>query len=99
MNSNSKESTDKAFKCFNAEIRTPAGAEDGRPHIIPGSMKPIDVESLTLEQQALLRVLASEFEKAEESGEIDGAEITITREQVDAEVKKLRKEKRKLKRS
>jgi hypothetical protein len=62
-------------------------------------MKPIDVESLTLEQQALLRVLASESEKAEESGEIDGAEITITREQVDAEVKKLRKEKRKLKRS
>jgi hypothetical protein len=96
---NSKNQTDKPSGIFNAEILTPAAdPKDGRPYIIPGSEKPIDIESLPLKQQAILRGLARAVDKAEESGEIDGAKISITREQFDAEVNKLKKEKRKPKR-
>jgi hypothetical protein len=66
------------------------GSED---RIIPGSMKPLDISSLPPEQQALARVLAREFEKAKGNGALDNATVTITSEQVDAELIKLRKEK------
>jgi hypothetical protein len=76
-------------------ITTTLGSED---RIIPESMKPLDISSLPLEQQAIARVLAREFEKAKGNGGLDNPPVTITSEQVDAEVKKLRKEKRKLQR-
>jgi hypothetical protein len=66
--------------------------------IIPGSMKPLDISSVPPEQQALARVLAREFEKAKGNGALDSATVTITIEQVDAELRKLRKGKRKMKR-
>jgi hypothetical protein len=88
MTSNSKDQADTP----------PPGSEGEQPYVIPGSMKPIDIECLPLEQQAILQVIAKESQKAEERGEIDGAEYTITREQVDAELEKLRKEKRRSKR-
>jgi hypothetical protein len=97
MTSNSKNQADKPSGFCNADISTP-DSEDKQPYIIPGSMKPIDIESLPLEQQAILRVLARESEKAGKGGEADNAEFTITPEQFDAEVKKLRNEKRKPKR-
>jgi hypothetical protein len=99
MTSNSNSQDREGSKFFTADLMTPAlNSEDAGPSIVPGSMKPIDIESLPLKHQAILRVLARESEKAEERGEIDRAEYTITREQVDAELKKLRKEKRKPKR-
>jgi hypothetical protein len=99
MISTTKKENEEDSKFYTADLVTTAtGSEDDRPKVVAGSMKPIDVESLPLEQQALLRALARESEKAEESGEIDGAEITITREQVDAELKRLREEKQTRKR-
>jgi hypothetical protein len=78
------------------EIITSSPVPDDR--IIPGSMKPLDISSLPPEQQALARVLAREFEKAKGNGALDNATVTITSEQVDAELIKLRKEKRRPKR-
>jgi hypothetical protein len=95
MTSNRKSQNREGVKFYTADWVTPApGSEDASPCIIPGSEKPIDIDSLPLEKHAILRVLARESEKAEERGEIDDAEITITREQVDVEVEKLRKENR-----
>jgi hypothetical protein len=99
MTANSRSQDGEESKFYTADLVTPGpGSEDAKPSVVPGSMKPIDIESLPLKHQAILRVLARESEKAEERGEIDGAEYSITREQVDAELKKLRKEKWKPKR-
>jgi hypothetical protein len=99
MTSNNKNENEEEVKFYTADLVTPApGSEDARPCIIPGSEKPIDIESLPIEHQAIARILARAVEKAEESGEADGARITLTREQFDSELKKLRKEKRKSKR-
>jgi hypothetical protein len=96
MTSNRKSQDGEESKFYTADLVTPApGSEDAKPSVVPGSMKPIDIESLPLKHQAILRVLARESEKAEERGEAD---YTIAREQVDAELKNLRKEKRKSKR-
>jgi hypothetical protein len=78
------------------EMITPSPGPDDR--IIPGSMKPLDISSLPPELQALARVLAREFGKAKGNGGPDNAPVTITSDQVDAELKKLRKEKRRPKR-
>jgi len=99
MTTNSENKNGEEVKFYTADLVIPApGSEDASPCIIPGSEKPIDIESLPLEHQAIARILARAVDKAEEGGEADGARITLTREEFDTELKKLRKEKRKSKR-
>jgi len=73
-----------------AKIQSMAG---GKPVLIPGSMKPIDVKTLPLKQQAILSLLAEEFEKAENAG-VEDPEVTITRDMLKARLKTLKEEKR-----
>jgi hypothetical protein len=76
-----------------AKIKSMAG---GKPVLVPGSMKPIDINKLPLQQRALLGLLADEFEKAENAG-VENPKITLTRDMLNAKVKTLKEEKRKKK--
>jgi hypothetical protein len=77
-----------------ANVSTPApGSENERPVLVPDTMKPLDIESLPLEQQAIAQVLADEAEKAEKAG-IEEPTIDLTRAKVKAKLKELKKQKR-----
>jgi hypothetical protein len=72
------------------------GSEHQRPVLDPDTIKPLDMESLPLEQQAIALVLADEVEKAEKAG-IEEPTIDLTRAKVKAKLKELKKQKRKQK--
>jgi hypothetical protein len=78
-----------------ADVRTPPKSKG--PVLVPGTMKPIDIESLPLEEQAIAQVLADEVEKAENAG-IENPTINLTRAKVKAKLKKLKKNIREQKR-
>jgi hypothetical protein len=83
---------------FTANVTTPAPeSKDGTPVVVADTMKPMDIESMSLEEQAILQALADEVEKAEKSG-IENPTISLTRAKVKAKLKKLKENIRKQKR-
>ena len=78
---------------FTADLEVPEPGTKGKPVIVPGSMKPIDIERLPLKHQAIVKVLGDEVEKAETAG-IKEPTITITRDMVNAKLRELKEQKR-----
>jgi len=60
---------------FTGDVVVPGpGSENHTPVVVPGSMKPVDVESLPLKDRAVLEVLTEKSEKAHAAG-IENPEI------------------------
>jgi hypothetical protein len=79
---------------FKADVTAPGPeSKDGRPVVVPGTMKPLNIESLSLEEQAIAQVLADLVAKAENAG-IKDPEIDLTPDMVRAKMKQLKKERR-----
>jgi hypothetical protein len=78
---------------FTADLEVPGPGTDGKPVIVPGSMKPIHIERLPLMQQAIAKVLGDEVEKAQKAG-ITEPTITVTRDMLNAKVKELKEQRR-----
>jgi len=59
--------------------------DDDRPMLLPGDYKPIDIDSLPIEQQALLELLGEESDKVQDA-DPEERSYTITAEIVAAKV-------------
>jgi hypothetical protein len=53
------------------------GSQDGVPFVVPGTLKPVDLESLPVKAQAKLAVLGEQAEKANDA-EIENPTLTMT---------------------
>ena len=79
---------------FTGNVSVPGpGAENQNPELVPGTMKPVDVESLSPKQRAVLELLTEKSERAHEAG-IDSPTHTITPSEVKAKLQELKNRKR-----
>jgi hypothetical protein len=63
---------------------------DGKAVVFEDTIKPLDIESLPLKDQAMYGVLGDAIDKAEESG-VENPLITVSRDQWMARLKELKK--------
>jgi hypothetical protein len=67
--------------------------EEGNAFLLPGDYKPIDVDSLSIEQQAMLELLLEESDKVQDADPQDRS-YTITAEMFAAKVQEKKRQRR-----